>query len=152
MKNTLKSFGIIAFVAIIGFSVAACNNNDDNGGEHTGPGSRSVPIVLQENVWHNGIITSRGQTLYFAFEVTAGTTYRLWVNDKYEGDGSKTLDVEGIITLPSGERIEWDDHWLDPETFTPGTSGRVQVEVRAFMSSETGTFGIVFTTGTSRPE
>jgi hypothetical protein len=33
MKNTIKWFGIIAFVAVIGFSVAACGDVDDGGDE-----------------------------------------------------------------------------------------------------------------------
>jgi predicted small secreted protein len=32
MKNVLKAFGIIAIVAVIGFSMAACSNDDGGGG------------------------------------------------------------------------------------------------------------------------
>ena len=32
MKNTIKVLGIIAFVAVIGFSVAGCGGDDDDGG------------------------------------------------------------------------------------------------------------------------
>jgi len=150
MKNTLKSFGIIAAVAIIGFSMTACNNGGGGGGEHTGPGSRSEPITLQENVWHNGTITGRGHTLYFVFTVNAETIYRFWVNDEY-GDGSKTLDVTGTLTLPGGEVIDWDDHWYNAVVFTPAASGQVYVELKAFTSSETGTFAIVFSSNATKP-
>jgi len=72
------------------------------------------------------------------------------VNDEY-GDGSKTLDVTGTLTLPGGEVIDWDDHWDNPKVFTPATSGQVTVELKAFTSSETGTFAIVFSSLAARP-
>jgi len=31
MKNVVKAFGIIALVAVIGFSMAACGGDDDDG-------------------------------------------------------------------------------------------------------------------------
>ena len=34
MKNLFKFFGIIAFVAAIGFSMAACDDNSGGGGEN----------------------------------------------------------------------------------------------------------------------
>jgi len=37
MKNVLKAFGIIAFVAVIGFSVAACGGDDSGGGKDEEP-------------------------------------------------------------------------------------------------------------------
>jgi len=45
MKNTLKTFGIIAMVAVIGFSMAACDGGGDNGNEPyiTLSGTISVP-------------------------------------------------------------------------------------------------------------
>jgi len=152
MKSTLKGFGVIALVAIIGFSMVACDN-DSNGGvvQPQGPGSRNEPITLQENNWHDGTITAAGQTMHFVFDVVAGTTYRFWVNDEYDGNFSKTLDVMGTLTLPDGRTLTWDDRWSYPETFTPTESGRVQVELRALWDSGTGTFGIVFSTGISRP-
>ena len=33
MKNVLKLFGIIALAAVIGFSMAACDNGDNGGGD-----------------------------------------------------------------------------------------------------------------------
>jgi hypothetical protein len=39
MKNTIKLFGIIALVAVIGFSFAACGGDDDGGGSGGGGGN-----------------------------------------------------------------------------------------------------------------
>ena len=40
MKNVFKLFGIIALVAVIGFSMAGCKNDDDGGG-----GGDSNPFI-----------------------------------------------------------------------------------------------------------
>ena len=37
MKNFLKLLGIIAFVAVIGFSMVGCENDDDGGGGGSNP-------------------------------------------------------------------------------------------------------------------
>jgi len=37
MKNFLKLLGIIAFVAVIGFSMVGCKNDDDGGGGDSNP-------------------------------------------------------------------------------------------------------------------
>jgi hypothetical protein len=60
MKNTVKLFGIIAFVAVIGFSMAACDDGskDDNGGGNSSLNgtwvntAEGIKIVL-----NNGAIT-----------------------------------------------------------------------------------------------
>jgi len=44
MKNSIKLFGIIAMVAIIGFSMAACDNGSTGGG-----GGGKVPEALRGN-------------------------------------------------------------------------------------------------------
>ena len=43
MKNTIRFLGIIAFAAIIGFSIAACGGDDDSPGP--GPGPDTGPYV-----------------------------------------------------------------------------------------------------------
>jgi predicted small secreted protein len=50
MKNTIKLFGIIALVAVIVFSMAACKNDDDGGG---GDGSPKFSQELH-GVWKRG--------------------------------------------------------------------------------------------------
>jgi hypothetical protein len=46
MKNTIKLFGIIILVAIIGFSFAACDDGSgDNGGGNGGGGGNSIVAI-----------------------------------------------------------------------------------------------------------
>jgi predicted small lipoprotein YifL len=51
MKNVFKAFGIIAIVAVIGFSMAACGGDD--GGPDYKPDSNN-PI---KGIWSNGSLT-----------------------------------------------------------------------------------------------
>ena len=54
MKNTLKLIGIIAIVAIMGFSMAACNGGgDDGGGSNTEP--KTITIVDVPASWGGSI-------------------------------------------------------------------------------------------------
>ena len=43
MKNTIKWFGIIAFIAVIGFSFIACGGDDDDGGNDPFRGTWTNP-------------------------------------------------------------------------------------------------------------
>lgn len=54
MKNALKLFGIIALAAVIGFSMAACDNTDgggngtNNGGNETNNGGVVTGVTLNK--------------------------------------------------------------------------------------------------------
>ena len=50
MKKTLKLFGIIALVAVIGFSMAACGGDDDNGGGGGGGGGGTASVITVTNI------------------------------------------------------------------------------------------------------
>ena len=52
MKSTIKLFGIIAFVAVIGFSMASCDDADDDALNGTWVSSDGTKLVL-----NNGKIT-----------------------------------------------------------------------------------------------
>jgi hypothetical protein len=54
MKNLVKWFGIIAFVAVIGFSFITCDdgsNGDNNNSQNTGGSSVSFPATLRNTWW-----------------------------------------------------------------------------------------------------
>ena len=86
MKNTIKVLGIIAFVAVIGFSMVACGDDDDSsggGGGGNGGGSGSfvgtwvgdgLTVVCTASTWSasipgrgswSGPYTSSGNTANF---------------------------------------------------------------------------------------
>jgi len=75
MKNVLKAFGVIAFVAIIGFSMAGCKNDDDGGGLPA-PSLTASP---------SGTVTA-GTTIYLDWTSIAGASrYNFYLRYLSEG-------------------------------------------------------------------
>ena len=104
--------------------------------------------------WINSSINNYYDELWFSFNVNSGTTYRVWWNDSYSGDGNKTMDirVSAFISndiLPIFNGI--DSGWQTPQSFTPSSSGTVYLRVNGDDYYDTGTFGIVYSTGSTRP-
>jgi len=91
MKNVLKAFGVIALVAIIGFSMAGCKNDDDGGDPkpQTGGGGLSAPYL---SVSPSGTVTD-GTTLYLDWTSIAGASrYNFYLRFLSEGQwASKSM-------------------------------------------------------------
>jgi len=127
-----------ATVAIIDFSA------DDN---------EANPFPLSENVWATSAIAVPGGSVWLSLNVVAGTTYRLWWNDAHEGDGTKTLDTPVCAFYPDGTGIfsRLDSYWSTARVITPTQNGTIRVRVTGWLDDDTGTFGVVYSTGTTRP-
>jgi hypothetical protein len=128
-------------------------------------GAGITPLI--ENQWVNGELPERiGVADWYTITVSASTTYRIWWNDR--GDGptikDKTADVVVGAWYADGTNIFGDnvylqnivDHgWTTPQSFTPTANGTVFVRVMAYWGDayhvQTGTYGIVFSTGATRP-
>lgn len=103
--------------------------------------------------WSNGSIAA-GDFVIYTFSVSSGTTYRIWWNDSYEGNGTKTLDVKvSARYTASGTSIfsGVDSGWTTAQSFTASSSGTVTVTVQGYSSSSSGTFGICYSTSGTRP-
>jgi hypothetical protein len=112
----------------------------------------SSSTSLTNGQWVNGNISSAGSEIWYSFNTIAGTTYRIWWNDEYDGDGTKTLDIRVSAFYNDGTRIfNRDDGWWSPASFTPSSNGLVYLRVAGWSSYDTGTFAIVYSTGSSRP-
>ena len=113
------------------------------------------PIPLTENIWVNDyIISGIGvSAVWYSFNVTSGTTYRVWWNDSYAGNSTKTLDVKVSAYYSNGTSIFTgeDSGWSTARSFTASSSGTVKIKVEPYSSGSTGTFAIVYSTGNSRP-
>jgi len=91
MKNIFKTFGIIALVAVIGFSIAACDDSGTDGGT-TPVSSLAAPTGLTA--------TLSSTTLTISWNAVAGAAgYNLYI-----GSSSTTfetpVDTEGQTTIP----------------------------------------------------
>ncbi|MCL2765347.1 MAG: hypothetical protein FWD40_08735 [Treponema sp.] len=107
--------------------------------------------ALSNGQWKDGVMTISTNEIWYTFNVTSGTTYRIWWNDSYQGSG-KTADVVVSAYSDTGTPIftNVDSGWNVPQSFTAGFTGTVFVEVVPW-SGDTGTFGIVYSTGISKP-
>jgi len=124
----------------------------------SGSGTNADPFRLTADKWTDGIITSVTNEVWYSFDVIAGTTYRVWWNDSYSsttGDGSKTLDIK-VSGYHSDETsitgfTDSDTAWSTAKSFTPSANDTVLLKVVPYTPSYTGTFGIVYSTGSTRP-
>jgi uncharacterized repeat protein (TIGR02543 family) len=116
--------------------------------------------ALTPGVWTDGNLPGRFDVHWYSINVTYGTTYRIWWNDSYEGNNSKDGDVVvgaryvGSSTwLFGGTDTSVDSGWYTASYFTATQTGTVEIRVIPYSrsSSYTGSFGIVYSTGTTRP-
>jgi DNA polymerase III delta prime subunit len=111
------------------------------------------PSLLEANKWKNDSITESIKENWYSFPVEIGTQYYFWLNDRYDGDGTKTLVAHARGFNRHGENIfNAISSWRRPETFTASSTGTVYVMVHSDYSGETGTFGIVYSTDSFRPD
>ena len=111
-------------------------------------------VSLNANTWVDGTITASAGLLLYSFNAVNGTTYNIWTNDSYSGDGSKSIDSVFHVFNSDGHSYgNGDDCWEYPFTFTATSSGRVFIAVSAsiYSSSQTGSFAAAYSTSASRP-
>ena len=112
----------------------------------------SSHIPLTNGQWVNGSINIAGSEAWYSFTVIAGTTYRVWWNDSYDGDYTKTLDVMVRAYNINGTQLfNEDSAWYSPRSFTPSLNSTIFLRVTGYDDYDTGTFAIVYSTGSTRP-
>jgi len=118
-------------------------------------GGEAYPFPLAENIWTNDRITSNASVreLWYTFNVTAGTIYRVWWNDCKSGNDTKTLDITVSAYCSNGSSIftNIDSAWTSPRSFTAGSSGTVKLRVSPYSGGSTGTYAITYSTRSTMP-
>jgi hypothetical protein len=163
MSSTDNS-GVMYYYLKTGFTAIYTRDLDNNdcmimaygggtGGGGTGPGTEASPIPLTAGTWVDGSVPSGSSVMWYSFNVTSGTTYYVWWNDKYEGNSTKTGDVVVSASYSSGTDIFTveDSGWDYPKSFTASTSGTVKIKVMPLFGQNTGTFAIAYSTNSTRP-
>jgi hypothetical protein len=104
MKNTIKFFGVIALVAVIGFSMIAC----DDGGGGGDDNSVSIPKSKGTNeVVGKTLNLSGWRTVVFA---STGTTFKEYDSGGLVSEGSYSYNSDShTITLAIEYLVLWDD-------------------------------------------
>jgi predicted small secreted protein len=116
------------------------------------------PTPLTANTWKNGEINNGGDVDWYSINVTRGTTYYLWWNDRWYGDNTKTGNIDVYALYNSTNLISFTPYinygaWDTPVSFTAGSTGTVYIRVRAWnrLDFRAGTYAIVYSTTNSRP-
>jgi fibronectin type 3 domain-containing protein len=95
--------------------------------------------------WTDGAIYGGEQ--YYYFYATAGSSYTVFWNDSYQGDGLKTCDVKVAAYWSSDNTNIFnnkDSGYTSGETFTASRTGYVTLMVEPYSNGYTGTFAIKY--------
>ena len=102
MKNFAKFLGIIAFVAVIGFSMAACDDGskDDNGGSGGGVDTWSaVTSLTQLNGTWKGTQTETDTELFADENITITTVTEVTMTITATNANTGTMSGSGKATM-----------------------------------------------------
>jgi hypothetical protein len=119
-------------------------------------GSEAYPYNLTANIWDQRDTTSDYSDVWYSFKVANGTEYNVWWNDSLKGDSTKSLDVKVDAVYSNGSKIfsDRDEAWDTAETFEvdqTGTDITVKLRVYPRDNGKTGSFAIVYSTGSTMP-
>ena len=114
-------------------------------------GTESSPIALFANAWADYTVTSGTAAVWYTINISANGTYSLWWNDQKEGDSTKTLDVKVTVYSSTGTAMlsNVDSGWTNRQAFS--AANPVKIKVEPFTTGGTGSFSLVYSTGTTRP-
>ncbi|MDE6244162.1 MAG: hypothetical protein K2M50_00725 [Treponemataceae bacterium] len=123
--------------------------------------SRPGYDTLSEGEWKEDKIISNGQTNKYHLQVTSGTKYSIYVNDKNDGDGTKTASQIGLTIIYSQDSnsdnpIICNNYsnatklYAKPYTFTAPSTGTITLAAASYRDyygweKGTGTYAIKYT-------
>ncbi|HBD95678.1 MAG: hypothetical protein A2015_10330 [Spirochaetes bacterium GWF1_31_7] len=101
---------------------------------------------LTTNVWFDDTLIS-GKIQWYSFDAIAGKTYSIYLNDKNQGDNSKTATI--YVSAFKSDKI--DSYFTNqyyaynyPEKITPSENGKIYLQVKGYYSNSSGTFAIKY--------
>jgi hypothetical protein len=113
---------------------------------------------MSEGQWTDGVtsISSESFANWYSFPVSGGTTYYFWINNRDQGDGSKTggsIYVKGVFSNGLPIFTEVQTAWNTPRQIIPSSDDIVYVLVyKTFTSGDTDrTYGLTYSAVNSRP-
>jgi hypothetical protein len=121
-------------------------------------GTAVIPTPLTADSWINGSISNNSSIpVRYSINVRAFTNYRIWWNDRNQGNSTKNLDVRVDAYFDNrayGQEIftAEDSAWATSKTITPTQDGTVILCVYPKNPGDTGTFAIVYSGYQYRPE
>lgn len=106
--------------------------------------------TLNAKEWKDGNITTAGGEAWYTFDTATGDNYfKIWWNDKGEGDGSKGLDVIVSAWYKNGDGLYTsnnykDSGWLKSDRIDKTGINTVYIRVMPKNKGETGSFCITY--------
>jgi len=140
MKNVLKSFGIIVFVAVIGFSMVACDDNSGGGsggggGGGGGGGSGGITIMNIPSEYNGKYVTVAGTNpenpyglgVYANITGNRISNGRITIHLSNMGtinaySGSDTLSIYIVLYNNSDQTGEVAERWWTAVAFSRGNA------------------------------
>ena len=110
----------------------------------------ATPLTVNA-AWTAANMTSGVGEQWFSFEGSAGTSYKIYWDDSYQGSGTKTLDVKVSCyraDRSTGYFTSVDTAYTTPQTVTPSTSETIYIKVVPYTSGNTGTYAVKVTDST----
>jgi len=110
MKNIVKLFGIIAVAAVIMFSMAACEDEDDGGsseisGEVTAAGSDGGYIYFFIRAWDGG---DPDESCTITTDLpTPADSFKLYGDKIITADSGYATDKIYCSSLKAGQKVKW---------------------------------------------
>ena len=160
MKKIFEILGITVIMALISFSMTACDDGGGSGGGGGGGGGGNGPIPLTDGQWKHGELTSKTSQIQYSFSVKCNTACYLWWNDSDQGDDFKTGDIivsakfsDGTDVAPSDvNKVDkgWNDYTLiafystNPSDLNKTKTVIITVEPKD--ENSFGTYSIVYAT------
>lgn len=133
-------------------------NSSENGSGNSNSGNVNTEeffVLLSEAEWYNDRISYDRQKNRYRFAVKEGMRYFIYLNDKNDGDDTKTAEQIGLKIYHSDDTVISSDYykvtgcWQRPFTFVAENDGIVTVTAANYYNRDwekgTGTYAIKYT-------
>jgi len=108
---------------------------------------------LAENTWKADQTTTSNKEIWYSISVNSGTTYHIWWNESVEGDGAMTMVNPYVSAYYSDGTPIFTGAvygWNNPRVINANRNDTIYILV-AYAGNSFGTYGIVYSTGSTRP-
>jgi hypothetical protein len=127
-------------------AVNSAGESDYSDNDYARTQSSGSPLgsELSQGTWKDGSVSSESVS-YFYFYATSGSSYTVYWNDSYDGNGSKTGDVEVSAYWYSDDESIFtrvDNGYSTGRSITATKTGYVMLKVEPYSSNSVGTFAI----------
>jgi hypothetical protein len=115
------------------------------------PSPNETITPLKEKVWTNTRMQANENQLWYSINVTQGSTYYLWWNDKDVTATNMDIVVDALYRDGTTIFTRIDNAWGTPQRFTANRTGILLLRASPLQDSSRGAFSITFSNENKRP-